>query len=258
MHKIANFCDSGWHPKRTATYKKEVQDIKEYIDELVCYAGSICLMLGLEDGLDDYYYILADFSGRLKYVSDCIGIDYLLKKVINDKDYKELKKHYITQLLYQREWRVKAGDKSVVIPESKNHITVDQFLCDGVPVIRQRVTDISKFRNSEITGDYKKIINCKFWRLFLHRLGYHNIMNVTHMMNYEDEVEYNNSDNFCPKSITVGYCSVCKGLFKVKTSLLRKRFDNWYFKRGTFIQKKLQWLYELMNYYYKEEKCQEL
>lgn len=258
MHKIANFCDSGWHPKRTTTYKKDVQDIKEYIDELVCYAGSVCLMLGLEDGLDDYYYILADFSGSLKYVSVCIGIDYLLKKVINDKDYKELKKHYIIQLLSQREWRVKAGDKSVVIPESKNHITVDQFLCDGVPVIRQRVTDISKFRNSEIASDYRKIINCKFWRLFLHRLGYHNIMNVTHMMNYEDEVKYNNSNNFCPKSITVGYCSVCKGLFKVKTSILRKKFDNWYFKRGTFIQKKLQWLYKFINYYYKEEKCQKL
>lgn len=242
MNYITIFCDE-WKPTKTTQYKNQIKELKEKINELVYYSGEILLLLGFEDGTDDYYYIAADNNGIIHYISFCCGFEYCLKDMMTPREYKKIKKTFINWMKYQRDWR-KNFDKRVYLAQTNNHIKIDQYICNGIPIIKTYVYDINKFKNTTLSVETKKMLNTQLVDLILHKFGYHKILNAKPLINEIDEINYNQNDILPTNSIIVGYCSVCKGQYKVKECKWKDNFCSWYLTTNKTTQKMLKWFYK--------------
>lgn len=62
------------------------EEYNEHKNELVLSNFRVCLLFGIEDNIEDYYWIMCEYGGKITYES-CVGGWIPLKEVISEKEY---------------------------------------------------------------------------------------------------------------------------------------------------------------------------
>lgn len=195
--------------KRTTKFKccPELQD-KPYLNELIYSWGQVYLFIGLNDTWDDTFYIMVDSSGVIHYNSAVGELGIPLIDYMDEESYKKFKKYFIANLKYQRDWRIKF-DNRVYLPESSRTNVVEYYKQDGMPIIKERKTNVEDMGGCHLTKEERKTIRKDFWKYLWHMLGFHHICERNYVY---DEYKLDNDESMMgcdPNGVLIGRCDVC-------------------------------------------------
>lgn len=219
--------------KHNQTFKKTTQfkncpelAEKPYLNELVYSWGQVFLFIGLDDTYDDIFYIMVDSSGVIHYNS-CVGeLGQPLKDLMSEESYKAFKKRFLACIKYQRDWRIKF-DNRVYLPESNLTNVVKYYKQDGMPIIKERKTNIKDIGGCNLTKEERKNIRKEFWKYLLHMLGFHHICERNYIY---DEYALDGDKSAIgvdTEGILIGRCDVCNRGIKIKPGWIANK-SIWY------------------------------